>query len=143
MLSNSSKYALKAALFLALDVHKNRKVGVKEIAAAIDVPVFFLAKLLQDLARKKIISSTKGPKGGFFLTEENKAQKLLVIVEHIDGLSKFEECVLGLKECNSVKPCPIHSMVQPLKKTFFNEMNGNSIAQFAMKVQEGKTFLSL
>lgn len=143
MLSNSSKYALKAALFLALDVHKNRKVGVKEIATAIDVPVFFLAKLLQDLARKKIISSTKGPKGGFFLTEENKAQKLLVIVEHIDGLSKFEECVLGLKECNSAKPCPIHSMVQPLKKTFFNEMNGNSIAQFAMKVQEGKTFLSL
>lgn len=143
MLSNSSKYAIKAALFLALDVNKNRKVGVKEIAAAIDVPVPFLAKLLQDLARKKIISSTKGPKGGFFLTKENKAHKLLVIVEHIDGLSKFEECLLGLKECNSEKPCPIHSMVQPLKKTFFNEMNGNSIAQFAMKVQEGKTFLSL
>jgi len=143
MLSNSCKYALKAVLFLALDVHKNRKVGVKEIAAAIDVPFPFLAKLLQGLARKKIISSAKGPTGGFFLTEENKAQKLLVVVEHIDGLSKFKECVLGLKDCSSEKPCPIHFLVQPLKKTLFNEMNDSSIAIFAKKVQEGKTFLSL
>ena len=88
MLSNASKYAINAVLFLALDAHKDRKIGVKEIAAGIDVPVAFLAKLLQNLSRKGVVSSTKGPNGGFYLTEENRLQKLLVVIDHIDGLSK-------------------------------------------------------
>ena len=142
MLSNASKYAINAVLFLALDAHKDRKVGVKEIAANIDVPIPFLAKLLQELARKGVISSSKGPKGGFYLTEENRGQKLLVIIDKIDGLSKLEECVLGLSNCSSEKPCPVHKMVQPLRKTFLNELSNNSIATFAQRVQEGKTFLS-
>lgn len=143
MLSNASKYAINAVLFLALDAHKERKVGAKEIAVSIDVPIPFLSKLLQDLSRKGIISSSKGPNGGFYLTEENRKQKLLVVVDQIDGLSKLEQCVLGLANCSSEKPCPMHTMVQPLRKKFLNELSSNSIAAFAKKVQEGKTFLSL
>ncbi len=143
MLSNASKYAINAVLFLALDVHNDRKVGVKEIASNINVPVPFLAKLLQDLARKGVISSTKGPNGGFYLTDENKSQKLLVVVDEIDGLLKLEQCVLGLTNCSSAKPCPIHNMVQPLRKKFLQELRENTIVTFAQKVQEGQAFLSI
>lgn len=143
MLSNASKYAVNAVLFLALDDHKDRKIGVKEIAANINVPVPFLAKLLQDLARKGVISSSKGPNGGFYLTEENKSQKLLVVVDEIDGLSKLKECVLGLTNCSSEKPCPIHAMVQPLRQKFLYELDNNSIIDFAKNVQEGKAFLNI
>ena len=143
MLSNASKYAINAVLFLALDAHKERKVGVKEIAANINVPIPFLAKLLQDLSRKGVISSSKGPNGGFYLTEENRTQKLLVVVDQIDGLSKLQDCVLGLANCSSEKPCPMHAKVQPLRKSLLNELTTNSIAKFAQNVQEGKTFLSL
>lgn len=143
MLSSASKYAINAVLFLAMDSHESKKVGVKEIANSISVPEPFLAKLLQNLARRNVISSSKGPNGGFYLTEENKSQKLLVVVEQIDGLSKFEECVLGLKECSSEKPCPIHFSVQPLKKALLSELSDNSIASFAEKVKKGETFLNL
>ncbi|MFT6795910.1 MAG: Rrf2 family iron-sulfur cluster assembly transcriptional regulator [Maribacter sp.] len=143
MLSNASKYAINAVLFLALDDYNDRKMGVKEIAASINVPVAFLAKLLQGLARKGVISSSKGPNGGFYLTDENKSQKLIVVVDQIDGLSKLKECVLGLTNCDSDKPCPMHSMLQPLRKNFLHELSSNSIATFAKKVQEGKTFLSI
>lgn len=143
MLSNASKYAINAVLFLALDSNEERKIGAKEIAENIHVPVPFLAKLLQELARKGVISSSKGPKGGFFLTEENKAQKLVVVIDEIDGLLKLEECVLGLHECSSSKPCPIHHMVQPLRRKFLSELHSNSIAVFAKNVEEGKAFLSI
>jgi len=143
MLSNASKYAINAVLFLALDAHKERKVGAKEIADNIDIPVPFLSKLLQTLSRKGLISSTKGPNGGFYLTEENRAQKLLLVVDQIDGLSRLEECVLGLSNCSSEKPCPMHHLVQPLRISLLNELSTNSITAFAKKVQEGKTFLSL
>lgn len=143
MLSNASKYAINAVLFLALNTHEDRKVSVKEIAANIDAPVPFLAKLLQDLARKGVISSSKGPNGGFYLTDENKSQKLLVVIDQVDGMSKLKECVLGLTNCSNEKPCPVHSLLQPLRKNFLNELSSNSITEFAKKVQEGKTFLSM
>lgn len=142
MLSNASKYAINAVLFLALDAHKDRKVGVKEIAANIDVPIPFLAKLLQNLSRKGVISSSKGPNGGFFLTEKNRSQKLLVVVDQIDGLSRLEECVLGLTNCSSEEPCPMHHLVQPFRIALLSELSTNSITTFAKKVQDGKTFLS-
>lgn len=130
MLSNASMYAINAVLFLALDTHKGRKIGAKEIAEDTNIPVPFLAKLLQELARKGVIASPKDPKGGFYLTEENKSQKL-------------KECVLGLHECNSRKPCPIHEMVQPLRRKFLSELHTNSIATFAKNVEEGKAFLNI
>ena len=66
MLSNSSKYAIKAVLFLALNTNDNKKVMVKDISEPINVPQAYIAKLLQELSRKQIISSTRGPKGGFY-----------------------------------------------------------------------------
>ena len=141
MLSSASKYAINAVLYLATKSSEDNKIGAKEVAQEIDVPVAFLAKLLQNLARKNVISSSKGPRGGFYLTEENKKQKLIVIIEHIDGLSKFDECVLGLKDCSNDKPCPIHFSIQPFKKRMFNELNENSIDSFALMVKNGEAFL--
>lgn len=141
MLSSASKYAINAVLYLATESSEDRKIGVREIAGAIDVPPPFLAKLLQNLAKKQIISSSKGPKGGFYLTEGNRNLKLISVVEHIDGLSKFEDCVLGLKDCSSEKPCPIHFSIQPFKEMMFRELDDNTIESFAVKVRNGETFL--
>lgn len=143
MLSNASKYAINAILYLASESSEEKKIGSREIAASIDVPVPYLAKLLQDMARKDVISSSKGPKGGFYLTDENRSQKLINVVSHIDGLAKFEECVLGLKDCSNEKPCPIHFSVQPFKQKFFEELSTNSIDTFADKIRRGETFLNL
>ncbi len=67
MFSNSSKYAIKAVLFLALNSNEDKKIMVKDIANPINVPQAYIAKLLQELSRQNVISSTRGPKGGFYL----------------------------------------------------------------------------
>ena len=70
MFSQACKYAIRAVLYLAVHASEGKKVGVKDIAAALDVPKYFLAKILQQLSRNNLISSTKGPSGGFFLSEK-------------------------------------------------------------------------
>ena len=55
MLSNSSKYAINAVLYLAINSSVDRKKGVKEISEVLHIPTAFLAKLLQILAKKKAI----------------------------------------------------------------------------------------
>ena len=141
MLSSSSKYAVNAVLYLAVHSTKTKKIRAKEIAEAIKLPSPFLAKLLQTLSRENIISSSKGPTGGFFLTAEGMELPLLEVVKVIDGTDRLEDCVLGLKKCSSEKPCPVHFSVQPLKHKFRKELEENSIASFAEKVKSGETYL--
>ena len=143
MLSNSSKYGVKAVLYLAVHSSETKKIRAKEIAEAIDIPSPFLAKILQPLSKKEIISSIKGPTGGFYMTPENLEIPLLEVVREIDGLEKLNNCVLGLTACNAEKPCPVHFSVQPFRLKFMKELRENSIASFAQKVKEGKAFLLL
>ena len=141
MLSSSSKYAVNAVLYLAVHSSEINKIRAKEIAEAIKLPPPFLAKLLQTLSRENVVSSSKGPTGGFYLTPEAQQRPLLEVVKIIDGTDRLEECVLGLKKCSSEKPCPVHFSVQPFKQTFKKELEENSIAVFAEKVKSGETYL--
>lgn len=100
-------------------------MDIKKLSEALKIPTPFLSKILQELVPKKIISSIKGPKGGFFLTEQNLQLSVIKIIEAIDGLEIFEACGLGLTSCSSKYPCPIHNdfkiVRDHLKSTFSNQ----------------------
>ena len=140
MLSSSSKYAVNAVLYLAVHSSETKKIRAKEIAEAINLPSPFLSKILQTLSRENIISSSKGPTGGFFLTEEAQEIPLIEVVKIIDGTDRLDDCVLGLKKCSAEQPCPVHFSVQPLKQKFRKKLEEN-ISVFAEKVKSGEAYL--
>ncbi|NEW78954.1 MAG: Rrf2 family transcriptional regulator [Gelidibacter sp.] len=143
MLSNASKYAILSTLYLAEHSNEERKISVKEIAENIDVPSPFLAKLFQQLVRGKIISSSKGPHGGFYLSEKNKQKNVLDIIDNIDGLNKLNGCFLGLHECDETNPCPVHYIVVPFKNNILAKFRDKTIMEFAQEISEKGTFLTL
>ena len=143
MLSNSSKYALKAVLYLALHSDENNKMMVKDISERINVPKAYIAKLLQELSRRKIISSTKGPKGGFYINPSNKNQSIMQIIEIIDGKKKMESCILGLEDCNEHKPCPIHSLLSPSRSKMIALLESETLNDLAKDLELNKAFLSV
>ena len=143
MLSKSSTYAIRAVLYLALHSDEAKKHSPQHIADAIKIPAPFLAKTLQILTKRDLVSSVKGRNGGFYLTKENKKNSLISIVESIDGLRKFNECMLGLPICGDENPCPIHHTVSPLKEGLINELTLKSIDDIAKEVQKGKTHIFL
>ena len=125
MISNKCKYALRSVLHLAVNSNESQKIGVRILAEDLKIPAPFLGKILQELVSKYIISSTKGPNGGFYLTKKNKQAPLIKIVQAIDGLAFFENCGLGIEECSDDHPCPIHDdfkiVRDHLKKVFTNK----------------------
>lgn len=143
MLSRASKYAILSTLFLAEHSSENKKISVKVIAESIDVPSPFLAKLFQQLVRGKIISSTKGPNGGFYLTENNSKRNVLDIIENIDGLNKLNDCFLGLNRCDSLNPCPVHFIVAPFKGNILEKFRDKTIIEFAQEISEQGRVLTL
>lgn len=135
MFSKSCKYAIRSILYLALYTSEEAKMGVDELAAKLDVPKHFLAKILQQLTRNHLISSSKGRNGGFYLTQENKKSNLLAVIECIDGSRAFRECVLGLAECSNENPCPYHGTVRKYRDQFLILVEQETIEESAQRIK--------
>ena len=131
MLSKSSKYAIRAVLYIAQTATIVNKIGSKEVAKKLEIPAPFLAKTLQELTKKKIISSIKGLHGGFYLTEENQQRSLFDIIDCIDNAQKFEECFLGQIECDDDKPCVVHHLYKPFKNKLIGKLKTKSIIEMS------------
>ena len=134
MFSKACKYAIRAVLYLTVNADEEHKLGVKEVAEALDVPKHFLAKILQTLARHHLISSPKGPSGGFYLDEKNRRATLRSVVESIDGPDLFTSCVLGLPVCSSENPCPLHEQAVTYRRGLLDLIEHRTIEQVAKQV---------
>jgi len=143
MLSNSSKYAIKAVLFLALHSSEDSKVIVKDISKPINVPQAYIAKLLQKLVKAKIVTSVRGAKGGFYLNETNLAHSIMGIVNVIDGKEKLNSCMMSLQECNEEKPCPLHNALIASRNQILISLRSKSIKDVVKEVKLGNAFLPL
>ncbi len=143
MLSNASKYAIRAVLYLAENSSEKKRFGAKFIADELEIPQPFIAKLLQQLVKAKLISSMKGPKGGFYTTPENLQNNICSILHEIESEDIFDGCFLGLPQCRDENPCPVHFIVLPFKNALLEKFKNQSIKDFAMEVKQNGTFLSL
>jgi Rrf2 family protein len=143
MISNSSKYAIKAVLFLAVNSSEENKIMVKDIAEPINVPQPYIAKLLQELAKQKLISSMRGPKGGFFLSEIDKTGNIMDIVSVIEGERKLKACLLSLESCNEHNPCPVHHLVNKSRNILIKNLKQQTINDLALDVKNGNSSLPL
>lgn len=142
MFSKACEYALRAVLYISVKSVKGSRLGIPEIAKEIDAPVAFTAKILQTLSREGLISSIKGPNGGFFIDPKSKPVSLAAIVNAIDGSEDvLHTCTLGLKECSDKFPCPIHHEVKYYKEHLRKVMRETTVHGLANDLVKGKTFL--
>jgi len=141
MFSKSCEYAIKAMIFVAKKSKEEQRVGIKEIAKGTDAPEHFMAKIMQDLSRRKLIHSVKGPNGGFYMYKFDLKNSLADIVKAIDGDVIYKDCVLGLKVCSEKNPCPVHFEFKEIKKGLIKMIENNTIADFNEKLDSGKFFL--
>ena len=134
MFSKACKYGIRAVLYLAVNSGEDKKLGAKEIAEELEVPKSFLAKILQQLSRHHLISSSKGTGGGFYLSTTDRKTTLRDIIECIDGEDMFSACILGLPVCSSENPCPLHGKAMIYRKGITDLVANNSIDDFATQI---------
>jgi Rrf2 family transcriptional regulator, iron-sulfur cluster assembly transcription factor len=125
--SKSFGYAVRGILYIASVQEEKKYVHVEEIAQKLAVPRHFMGKILKSLAKKNFIHSVKGPSGGFSINEKTMKVSLLELVDSIEGLDTFRSCVLRLKECNSLNPCPLHVQMEGLKSKLRSVLAGTTI----------------
>lgn len=137
MFSKTCEYAIRAMIFIAHKSEQGVKVGIKEISKGIASPEHFIAKILQDLSRKGMVQSAKGPNGGFFLENSAKKKSLADIVIAIDGDKIFSGCALGLKQCSEKNPCPLHDAFKGIRKQMHEALKLATISDFNEELIKG------
>jgi Rrf2 family transcriptional regulator, iron-sulfur cluster assembly transcription factor len=142
MLSNSCRYGIRAVIYLASQAAGENKTGIKQISKDLDLPTPFLAKILQQLAKQKILSSSKGPHGGFSLLKDPRNITLLDIVNTIDGYDTFTNCVIYKGTCEGVKLekkiCPMHDDYEKTRSDLIRLFSNKTIYELVMKADSSE-----
>ncbi len=142
MFSKACEYGIRASIYLVGQSLLDKKVSLKEVANAIDSPVAYTSKILQQLSRSNIINSEKGPTGGYFIHKlELDKVKLSTIVAAIDGDTVYEGCGLGLRDCDEKKPCSIHNHFKLIRSDLKHMLETTTLLTLSKENNNGITFL--
>jgi Rrf2 family iron-sulfur cluster assembly transcriptional regulator len=143
MISNTSKYAIRAMIYLELYSSPEKKKGIKTIAQELDIPSPFLGKILQVLVKHQLLGSTKGPNGGFFLNRSAIDIPAMEIIEIMDGKDTFDKCVIRTSPCDHMNPCSMHHKLAPIMKEMKLVISTETIADLVSEFMEGKERIRL
>jgi Rrf2 family transcriptional regulator, iron-sulfur cluster assembly transcription factor len=137
--SRPCEYAIRALTHMAASPAEI--TSALEIAKAEDVPLPVLSKVLQELVRKGLLESRRGPGGGFRLSRRPELIMLRDIVAAIDGLDHFMDCVAGLKVCSEEAPCPLHKTWSGMRSQILSSLETTTLAQMSQVAQKKNDLL--
>jgi Rrf2 family iron-sulfur cluster assembly transcriptional regulator len=137
--SRPCEYAIRALTHMAASPAEI--TSALEIAKAEDVPLPVLSKVLQELVRKGLLESRRGPGGGFRLSRRPELITLRDIVAAIDGLDHFMDCVAGLKVCSEEAPCPLHKTWSGMRTQILSSLETTTLAQMSQAAKKKNDLL--
>jgi Rrf2 family protein len=128
-------------IYLAHKAPGGEKIGIKKISEDLEITAPFLGKILQILAKNKVLHSTKGPHGGFGLARRGEDISLYEIVEIIDGDGLFTDCLLGaVHNEDQEAPCPLYEQFKPIRDQLNDMFRSTSIGHIAEKFEQHEQF---
>jgi Rrf2 family protein len=106
MMSQTTEYALRAIVHLGMNLGTPQTTI--EISKAINAPVGYLAKVLNSLARMRLVESQRGVHGGFVLAQDPSAMTIYDVVQAVDPIVRITSCPLDIHG-HSTSLCLLHA----------------------------------
>jgi Rrf2 family protein len=130
IINRSTQYILQAMMHLV--AHPSASpVLARELAEKLNLPLPYLAKLLQEPCRAGWLSSTRGRGGGFSLNPGAEHLTLLEVLMLTKGERISRECLLGFKECDDATACVLHCQWKPIKQEILGHFGHCTLAELA------------
>lgn len=133
MLSQTAEYALRAAVYLA-SVAPEVKTAVA-ISDVVKIPVPYLSKVLQNLAKGRIVASQRGLHGGFALAKPAEEISVLDVVNCVDSLERPTHCPLGIPD--HIGLCPLHRRLYEAISELQASLGRTTLAEMLEPTAEG------
>jgi Rrf2 family protein len=133
MLTQRSRYGLRAMLLIASDPADGPPVPMSRIAKDAQVPRKFLEIILAELKSANLVESTRGKMGGFKLARPAHLISLGDIIRVIEGPLALVPCVSRTaykrcKDCHDEDKCAIRRAMMIVRDDTARILDGTSLA---------------
>jgi Rrf2 family protein len=126
MLSQTAEYALRAVVYLAYEAPAARTT--EQIHRATLVKRAYLAKILQGLAKKGIVTTQRGVGGGVALARSPQELTLLEVVNAVEPLQRIRTCPLGIAT-HGTQLCPLHRRIDAVLAAVEEQFGRTTLAE--------------
>ena len=133
MLSNRSRYALRAMIHLA-GLPGGGPATIADIAAASAAPRKFLEAILLDLRRQHLLASKRGRTGGYTLARPAEAISFADVIRALEGPLALAPCASRTaygpcETCPDVETCPLRPVLSDGRDALASVFEGRTLAQ--------------
>jgi Rrf2 family protein len=125
-------YGLMAIHFIASH-GDDGAVSAKRIAEEFHIPPERLAKILQRLAKKKLIAGHNGPKGGYVLTRPASHITVGQVVRALEGPLSVVSCMTPHDDCPQFARCNLRGPVQKIQAGITHVLDSMTLAELAVE----------
>ena len=132
-LSKKADYALMAMKHLATRTDVD-SASAREIAEQYDIPVELKAKVLQRLARRGLLTSHQGTRGGYRLSKAPSAISVADIIQAIDGPLTVTACSTEAENCGQYSKCSVRDPLWRIKDRILEALSTCSLAEITTQV---------
>jgi Rrf2 family protein len=129
-LSKKADYALMAMKHLALRVDA-ASASAREIAEQYDIPVELMAKVLQRLAKKGLLVSQQGTRGGYTLARPATLISVADVIQAVEGPLAVTACSADEENCEQYSKCNIRDPLWRIKDRILTALATCSIFEMA------------
>ncbi len=121
-------YGLMAIHYIAVNETLGA-VNTRRIAEEFRIPPELLAKILQRLAKERLITSQNGPKGGYVLARRPAAITVGEVIRALEGPIRIVECYDDEAECPQMERCNLRRPVQKIQAAISQLLDTMSLAE--------------
>jgi len=129
-LSKKADYALMAVKHLALRAD-TAAASAREIAEQYNIPVELMAKVLQRLARKGLLVSQQGTRGGYQLARPATVISVADVIQAVDGPLAVTACSTDEDNCEQYSKCNIRDPLWKIKDRIFQALATCTVFEMA------------
>jgi Rrf2 family protein len=129
-LSKAGEYAVTSLLYMARRNSKKTCL-VQEIAEAENIPLDYLAKVLQRLVKYGFVQSRRGATGGFKLARDPFTITLAEVVEKVEGPIFFNYCLACQGACPKDATCPVYPVWKEAQEKMLDVLRRHTIGDLA------------
>ena len=129
-LSKKADYALIAIKHLATHA-ENGSCSASDISEAYGISSTLLAKVLQKLAKRGLVTARHGSSGGYKLVKPSTEITALEVISAIDGPLSITSCVTHRGECYQTSTCTVREPLRRVNESILQVLSTVTISQMS------------
>jgi len=131
------RFSKKADYALIAMTHMAQRSGVgaqsaREIAEAYAIPAELMAKVLQRLARRGLLASQQGTRGGYHLARAASAISVADVIQAIDGPLTVTACSAHQGRCGQFHRCNVRDPLLKIRERIVHALTACSVSELTV-----------